>query len=260
MLENIVELIFPKVQECPLCGRAKGSDLVCKQCLSIFESYLSLPKCPSCGRFFRAEEITEEYFNAEPLCADCLNKAPTFELARAVGPYEELLKEGLAKFKYTGIQSLARVFAVFLADLAINEPGFCMLLRDFKHTLLVPVPLTTEKEQQRGFNQSKLLARELGKILSVEVADKVLVKVIDTPSQAKLGKEARIINLRGAFEVVNSELLKEKHVLLIDDIFTTGATVEECTQALRKVGVKNVYVLTLAAGYKPTSEAQNMHT
>ena len=254
MLENIIELIFPRTLECPLCGRVRGSEVACVHCQSLFKSYLSLPKCNRCGRFFRVSESDHEFFNSELLCADCLNKAPLFELARSMGPYEGLLKEGLAKFKYTGVQSLAKVFATFLADMVINEPSFHELLKDSRNTVLVPVPLASEKEQQRGFNQSKLLAQELGKILSFKVVDKVLVKVIDTPSQAKLGKEARIMNLRGAFKVVNSELLRKRKVLLIDDIFTTGATVEECTEALINAGVKTISALTVAAGYKPTPE------
>lgn len=111
---------------------------------------------------------------------------------------------------------------------------------------LVPVPLHPEKEAKRGFNQAKILALELSKLKNVPIMEKRLVKVKNTPAQTSLREIDRLGNLKGAFDVTHPEEIEGKVLLLVDDVFTTGATLQECTVALKKAGAQEIRALTLA--------------
>lgn len=111
---------------------------------------------------------------------------------------------------------------------------------------IIPVPLHPKKEKERGFNQAQLLGRELAKRKQIELIEDRLVKVNRTPPQTSLEAKEREKNLKGAFQVKNGEKIKGKVVLLVDDVFTTGSTLQECSLALRKAGALEVRALTVA--------------
>ncbi len=112
--------------------------------------------------------------------------------------------------------------------------------------LILPVPLYKKKQRQRGYNQSELLARELAKLRNLPLDTTSLIRSRNTPSQTKLGREGRLQNMSGAFSCVNPAAVKGKIVLLIDDVATTGATLEGCAEALKAAGAKKVIAYTLA--------------
>ena len=122
----------------------------------------------------------------------------------------------------------------------------CEDLRDDGIDLLIPVPLHPRRLRERGFNQSLLLARHLSRRLGLPCEAEVLVKVKDTPSQTSLSPAERQRAVRGAFEVMKGERIREKRVLLVDDVFTTGATVNEASRVLLRAGAEEVLVITLA--------------
>ncbi|MGQ9631088.1 MAG: ComF family protein [bacterium] len=153
--------------------------------------------------------------------------------------YEGAAREAIHLLKYDGKTDLARPLGEMMALHALDELG------DFAFDCVVPVPLSLRRLRQRGYNQSLLLALEVGRHLRKPVLD-VLARIRDTVPQSDLGSEERRKNVRGAFAVKSPEDIAEKIVMLVDDIFTTGATADECAFALRIAGAKSVYVFALS--------------
>ncbi|MGI9861399.1 phosphoribosyltransferase family protein [Moorella naiadis] len=146
--------------------------------------------------------------------------------------------------KYQGRRSLAGPLGLLLAGLALKELG------DVVPQLLIPVPLTPARLQSRGFNQAELLALSLGRELGLVVTGRVLARVRETTPQVGLSRQARWQNLAGAFQVLESGLIRGRRLLLVDDVLTTGATAVACTVALRAAGAVSVRVVTLATGFE----------
>jgi ComF family protein len=111
---------------------------------------------------------------------------------------------------------------------------------------IVPVPLHPKRKKRRGFNQAQIIAKELARIKGIELGDGLLVKTKNVPPQTSLRVEDRVENVSGAFGVVGGEKIKESVVLLVDDVYTTGSTIRECSSVLRQAGVKEVKALTVA--------------
>ncbi len=151
------------------------------------------------------------------------------------GDYEDPLKEAIHYMKFHGRRSLARELGHLLSNLEIPSVE-----------AVIPVPLSKKRLVQRGFNQSYLLASSVSKRLTVPLLDDLLLKTRDTPPQSLLTREERLKNQKGSFKV-NSKYKKiPQRVVLVDDVVTTGATVNECARILKKEGVNQVYVITLA--------------
>jgi ComF family protein len=154
--------------------------------------------------------------------------------------YGPVAREALHAFKFGGRRALAAPLAALLAELGLGAlPGATP-------DLLVPVPLHARRERQRGYNQSALLATRLGQVWGVPVALDALGRATATVPQTDLDAAARRKNVRGAFIVRRPELVAGRHVLLVDDILTTGATVGECARCLTRAGAAAVGVLTVA--------------
>lgn len=175
-------------------------------------------------------------------CWECRNRRRDFRFCRSFGIYAGPLKRAVRVFKYAGREALARPLAGFLASV-VRRPELKGI------DLLVPVPLHFIRKHARGYNQAELLARALSADIGVPVAD-VLCRRRWTRPQAGLHREARRRNVAGVFAVRSSgaERLRGGRVLLIDDVCTTGATLEACARALRAAGARRVDALTLARG------------
>jgi ComF family protein len=233
--QRLLNLIFPPV--CPICHtllNGKGTDLLlCPTCRTSIKP-IHPPYCPRCGLPVPSGD-GEGY-----LCGPCLQEKRHFEVHRSSGLYEGVLKEAIHTFKYGGVFSLVRLFGDLL------QPTLQTLSRDYPVDLMIPVPLYIRRLRERGFNQALLLVKELNRRIGIAYEGRVLKKIKDTPVQISLKKRERKKNLTGAFQVKDTEAIQGKSVVLVDDVYTTGATVNECSRALLKAGAERVAVLTVA--------------
>ena len=230
-----LNLIFPPV--CPLCKTLlDGTEQTLTLCPACHKAIRLVhpPYCPRCGLPVPSGD-GEGY-----LCGLCLSERWYFEVHRTSGLYEGVLKEAIHRFKYGGVFPLVRVFGDLL------QPPLQALSQDYSMDVMIPVPLHIRRLRERGFNQALLLVKELNKRTGITYAERALQKVHDTPVQSALKKKERKKNLRGAFQVKDQETIQGKAVVLVDDVYTTGATVNECSRALLKAGAAKVAVLTVA--------------
>jgi len=174
-----------------------------------------------------------------PVCGSCRRRAPGFDYARSAAAYEDVMREALHAFKFRGRRALAAPLGDLMGEMDGRLPAGVP-------ALLLPVPLHPRRERERGFNQASLLARRVGRAWRVPVRDDVLVRAVATPSQTELDAPARRANVRDAFRLRRPETITGCHVLLVDDILTTGATLSECARCLREGGAATVGALTVA--------------
>ncbi|OGP86023.1 MAG: hypothetical protein A2Z08_07090 [Deltaproteobacteria bacterium RBG_16_54_11] len=231
----MLNLIFPPV--CPICRTLiswKGQDpIMCPDCRKAIRP-VRPPYCPHCGLPYPTGDEEDR------LCGLCLQERWYFEVHRTCALYEGALKEAIHRFKYGGVFPLVRVFGDLL------EPAFQILTRDYPADVMVPVPLHIRRLRERGFNQALLLVKELSKRTGIPYKERALKKIKDTAVQIALKKRERRKNLTRAFQVKDQEAIQGKTVVLVDDVYTTGATVNECSRALRMAGAERVAVLTVA--------------
>lgn len=208
---------------------------VCDDCLKGMEPIRGR-LCALCGeRIFTPHE--------EPLCRECRSTTPAFVRAIAYGSYDGGLRELIHLLKYDRVRPAAGVLGRMLAEVIDGFGG------EFRSAVVVPVPLHSSKLRQRGFNQAEEIARAALKNLNrsgLTLAARVLQRRRATESQTGLSDHQREQNVRGAFVVASPEAIADKDVLLVDDVFTTGATVTECARVLRRAGADRVFVATVA--------------
>ena len=232
--EAILDILYPQDILCILCQKRHG-DIddkgLCPDCRESLP-YVTQPVCQKCGR-----TITEE----TGFCLECVYNQYHFRQAVSVFDYTPEIQHLIHRFKYRGVSYLSHVLGYWMAETYKQR---CRWEID----LIVPVPLHPRRERERGFNQSALLAGEIGKNIGVKVVRGALIRRKYTPAQVGLNKLQRRQNLWDAFEVKESDKVKDRNILLVDDVFTTGSTVDECSRVLMEAGAKQVYVLTLATG------------
>ncbi len=214
---------------CALCGEENfDGGFICAQCekdLPYNDGYI----CNHCGR---ETEISEEY------CLTCKDNLIAIEKARSVFSYERPISTLITHFKYDNHRYLVEYF--------VNKMAMVYLKNFFSADFISFVPMLEKDEKKRGYNQSKLLAEGLATKLDLPL-NACVEKSKQTQRQAKLTRKERLKNLKGAFKVVNKKTVKDKVVLLVDDVTTTGATAETVATALKKAGAKLVYLLTVAS-------------
>jgi ComF family protein len=242
--ESLFSVLFPS--DCRICHSplTKISTLpVCEPCLSKIEP-IEGPLCSLCGERILTQRVSPE---AQPLCGICRRVPPRFARAVAYGAYEGTLRDLVHVFKYQHVKSAAPLLASYIAQAVagFNSP---------EPLLVVPVPLWTGKRKSRGFNQAEEIARSFVRShragTSIQLDATSLVRRRETMSQTGLTRHQRQTNLRGAFAVVRRERIRERTILLIDDVITTGATAGECARVLLRAGAKGVCVATVARATK----------
>ncbi len=233
---RLAELVFfPSF--CRRCGRLldrAGERLVCRDCWDEVRPVRRGALCPVCGRLF--EGAGESH-----ACRACVETLPAYTIHRSCGAYHGALKDIILLFKYRKLSVLGRGLAGIAGE-AVG--GDAELWRGVD--ALVPVPLHARRKRERGFNQSRVFAVELGRIMKVDVRDGVLVKVRNAPPQTSLEGRERAGNVRGAYRVAKEDLVRGKVILLADDVYTTGATIGECARTLLEAGAKEVRAVTIA--------------
>jgi len=215
----------------------EGQRGFCSNCLSEIH-WIESPYCSVCGIPFISKEV-----ESHP-CGACVTHRKYFTMARALGTYEGSLQEAIHHWKYEGKTNLTPFFAEWMAE------GLNRYWEPDSFDLLIPVPLHTQRLRERGFNQALLLVKELSRRTRIPYRKTILQKKKPTIPQVNLSGAERERGLRGAFQVIGKEELLGKSVLLVDDVYTTGATVNECSKVLLRGGTERVGVLTLAHAIK----------
>jgi ComF family protein len=185
----------------------------------------------------------------EPRCGLCQRLHPPYERAVAYGSYDGGLRDLIHLLKYQNVRPAAAILGRMLAE---TITGLGAILPAGEITV-VPVPLHARKRTQRGFNQSELIAHAALKQLNpvrFQISVSALIRRRETESQIGLTRHQRRENLRGAFKVADPTQILKRNVLLVDDVFTTGTTVSECANVLRRAGANRVYVATVARTLK----------
>jgi len=240
LVTALLDLVFPAF--CPVCRRRLGDgrrDPLCGGCWAALEPIIA-PYCRVCGIPFQTFPTGDADRSVGRLCGPCRARSPLFSYARSAVRYEGVAREALHAFKFGARRALAAPLGDLVAGL--GPEALPVSVPD----LLVPVPLHVRRERERGFNQALLLAARVGRAWRVPVRSDVLVRTVPTVSQTDLSAEARRANVRRAFALRRPELVAGRHVLLVDDIYTTGSTVGECARCLEDGGAATVGVLTVA--------------
>ena len=228
----VLNLLYP--QFCFNCGQ-EATSYLCEDCKSTLEILQSHQK-------YSSQKGEENKFSSSPVAVARDLKDLYFAL-----PYQNLLiKNLIQKFKY---QPFVRELAIPLTSLIITH--FQLIEKsptEFFDFILIPVPLEKRKLKWRGFNQAEEIGKELSKFLKISLLNNVLAKIKETPSQVELSDEERKENIKGVFLVKDEELIKNRKILLIDDIYTTGATMEECARVLKTAGAKEIIGIVVARG------------
>ncbi len=232
-LQALLDFLFPP--RCIGCGACTEHPSFCPACTVAIPLPAS-PLCSVCGLPFRGP-------GDDHRCGACLRRAPRFDRARACAVYrrstetQSPLAIALHRYKYARDVTFGRWLGELLADR-------CPFTID--HDVIIPVPLHVERLRWRGFNQALLLAQPLARQSRVPVNPFILRRVRATAPQVGLSEAERRRNLVGAFSVQDRAAIRGRQILLVDDVYTTGATVDACAKALRRAGAQQVDVLVLA--------------
>ncbi len=226
LIKGFIDLIYPP--SCLVCGHS-SQELVCPDCLRKLP-FINSCFCKKCGK-----PTLHSVFN----CQACKGKRVYFSLCRSLGKYEEPLKGLIHQFKYSHRKNLAFFFASFVTE------HFDNLISPVD--LITFIPMLSPKERERGYNQAELLGREIANLARKPIEPTLYFKR-KIKEQNTLKLEERKNNVKDAFSIkLRFGLdLKGKTVLLVDDVYTTGSTVIEASKVLKKAGVKEVRVITLA--------------
>ncbi len=217
------------------------SGYLCQACIRGLVAVES-PICDCCGLPIKSRQ------GLDHRCGDCIRESKSFRIARAPLIYEQILTRVVHCFKYKGKLQLANP----LAELLLT--AFRLFWEPDSIDIILPVPLHIKRFRMRGFNQAYLLVRNWNALIGqypnrpdgLQIERNLLVRAAATTPQSALGRADRAVNIKNAFDLTDPDKVKDKRILLVDDVYTTGATVNECTRLLRNSGTRQVDVLTLA--------------
>ena len=237
-LSELIDIIYPP--RCHICNRFLSPDQrippsfhVCTCCLSGLIP-ITHPMCTICGLPFPTSA------GSDHICENCLRKKPWYDFLRSPYIYSGPLMESIQRLKYnmeTHLMSfLGHLLSSFDKEWIPNRKDF----------VIIPVPLHKKRLKERGFNQSLLLGKVLASDLGNQLDYLSLIRERYTRAQTGLKREARKRNVKGAFSIIDPDNVKDKKILLVDDVFTTGYTLNECARILKKSGATNVICITLA--------------
>jgi ComF family protein len=235
-IKSFLELIYPEKNICQICDTYDESindKYICKTCFSKLER-IEDPVCRICNRSLRHNpDLT--------ICDECARDARSFEKSKSLFAYSGTVKKIIHDYKYCNKAYYYKLFSYLLIEYMKEN-------RYINFDYITAVPLHKIKQRKRGFNQSRLLAKQIEKYFNIEYID-ALKRNNNTEKQSNLSRYARQKNLENVFDIANDKttaLINGADILIIDDIFTTGSTANECSKVLKKHGANRVFVLTLA--------------
>ncbi|GHU62736.1 hypothetical protein FACS189418_4650 [Clostridia bacterium] len=230
--DHLLDLVFPRT--CPICGKIVLylSSLACPTCYHKVQ-FVQKPTCVQCGKAIA--------FERQALCFSCQKQQHYYEKGISLLIYTEMMKNSIARFKYQGKQEYARWYA----EEWIKH--YFHLLLQYGIQAFLPVPLHPHKYKIRGFNQSESISHELSMLSKIPTYSQFLFRKQNTTPQKNLNPSQRKENLAEAFSV--AKLPSSLHTIaLVDDIYTTGSTVNACSLVLKKAGIQNIYVISICIG------------
>jgi len=211
MFEKILNLLYPRT--CGFCGEISKESL-CKKCeLKIKKYQINLIR---------------------------KSKTDYFDEVCSVFKYEDIIRDVLIKYKFHNKAYLYKTFV----EVILKNKKICGFLK--KYDIIISVPISKERKKQRGYNQSELVANEVARKLNIKIEKKVLKKHVNAKPQSELSKAERKSNIKNVFKVQNLQKINNMNILIFDDIYTTGSTVNECAKILKQFGANKVGVLTIA--------------
>lgn len=230
IFKTFVDFILPP--HCPICKKSLQScHGLCPDCFAHIR-FITTPLCARCGRPFEFQIIEE------PLCGTCCTKEPIFKKARTAFVYDAYSRELILPFKHGDKTEMTPLLTTFLMTAGAE------LFPEID--VILAVPLHKTRLIKRKYNQAGLLAKSVAIKAQKPYLPHVLIRHKATPSQGHMKSADRKKNVAGAFNIKHADLIKNKRILLIDDVYTTGATLNECAKVLLKHGAKNVSYLTLS--------------
>ncbi|MBA4388596.1 MAG: hypothetical protein C0404_11480 [Verrucomicrobia bacterium] len=236
LIEGVLDIAYPR--QCIGCGKAvvtRELSHFCWDCVADLDKIVER-FCRLCGD--PVDGMVEHEFT----CSVCTDSKPHFDLARSAARHRGSIRKALHSFKYGQMTCLTDDFSqLMVACVNTHYAGF-----DFD--AVTCVPLYPKKERERSYNQARLLARGIAGMAGIRFVPNCLARIRDTPSQTDRTARQRQQNVRGAFTALNERWIEGRKILLVDDVMTTGATVNECARVLKKAGAFKVCVVTLARG------------
>jgi ComF family protein len=237
LLQALLDILYPV--RCPVCENIvtpKGKR-ICSPCEKKLQ-LITEPRCKKCSK--PIDQDQREY------CSDCERKNYHFEHGYSMWIYNSTMKKSIANFKF----SYKREYAKYYIQEIIREYG--RVIKKLAPDALVPVPIHKSKYRERGYNQAEILANGIGKALDIPVLPHLLIRNKKTLPQKQLSDKERLRNLQKAFvyneAFANNYSKSIKRVLLVDDIYTTGSTIEACANILRHNGIEHIHFITLCIG------------
>lgn len=231
-INGFLKIVYPEEHRCAFCSKQlkDRSGILCAGCASLL-AFINDNICSNCGRPLPPGSIPF-------VCSECSNRDMHFDGGCMVFEFDGLVQDILHRLKYGGEAELAQTIGWFMSS----------KLKKMNWTIdvIMPVPLHPDRLKERGFNQSHLLADAIGWECGIDVNPGVLIRDRNTESQVGLTRMERMHNVRGAFTVNGSGEVRGKRILLVDDIMTTGSTLDECSRALKEHGANKVYFITAA--------------
>lgn len=235
-MEPILSALYPR--RCPACDEivAPGKGLICPACAKAKKmTPIKGPYCMKCGK-----ELAKE---GDFLCGDCRRISHLFERSRAVFCYTKEVRQSIARFKFHNKREYADYYA------AVTAESMADYLQMVKPDVILPVPMYKKKKIKRGYNQAEVFAKRLSEKTGISCRTDILLRTKNTVPLKELEKDARKKELEQAFWVRRERLEASwKQILLVDDIYTTGATMDACSRVLKEAGIEKVCGLTLAIG------------
>lgn len=227
--------------DCKICQQVLepfNRSFICRNCWSEIR-WLRAPYCSKCSKPFPSSLTFQDISSI--LCPECRTEHSYFEKVFTPTLYEGIMKEAIHLFKYNKKMGILRLVREILNSY-FDHADF----PSFRLDLVIPIPLHRKKMRERGFNQAELIANTVARRFQIRLIKGNLQRVKATASQTALSKKARRKNVKESFKVKNKHQFYAKRILLVDDVYTTGATIKEAAKVLKKAGAKKIYALTLA--------------
>lgn len=225
-----LDMLYPR--RCPVCHdiAVPGGSRICNVCREKLKP-ITGPRCFRCSKPLKREE--QEY------CKDC-RKTRLFDQGIGIFPYGSVLQESLFKLKYGKSQEYGSFYGQIAAVYSRE------IIRNWGVEIIIPIPLHRKRMEKRGYNQAELIAEALGKTLCIPVDSRLMKRKVNTRPQKELDYRERKQNMKNAFFLKGEN--RYRRILLVDDIYTTGSTIEAAAELLKRNGAENVFFLTIAMG------------